>query len=309
MKAAFYHFLAALTRRAGRWVFRFLAGGIAAGYFFFFPVRVAVGVRFYRALFPASGRFLYPLWCTWNQYQHFTHVFLDRLLLEEEGAITCTHEGWEYLEDAVNRGIGGILVMSHLGNWEVASRLLQDRSRQYPGMKLLLYLGEKHREEIERTQKEDLIQSGVKIVTVEEGGGSPADIVEGITFLKAGGLVSMTGDRLWRKDQRSVAVNFLGHEAHLPELPFVFSLLSGAPLFIFFSCRTGKQTYHFRILPPVYVCSEDRGGRAEAIKQTAQFYADSLARTVRRHPFEWFHFEPFLRNRQKNEGRDFPSRK
>jgi lauroyl/myristoyl acyltransferase len=127
MKAAFYHFLVALTKRAGHWVFRFFAGGIAAVYFFFFPARMAVGVRFYRALFPTSGRFLYPLWCTWKQYQHFTHVFLDRLLLGEEGAITCTHEGWEYLEDAVNRGIGGILVMSHLGNWEVASRLLQAR--------------------------------------------------------------------------------------------------------------------------------------------------------------------------------------
>jgi predicted LPLAT superfamily acyltransferase len=164
-------------------------------------------------------------------------------------------------------------------------------------MKLLLYLGKKHREQIERTQKEDLIRSGVKIVTVEEGGGSPTDIVEGISFLKAGGLVSITGDRLWRKDQKSVAVNFLDHEARLPELPFVFSLLSGAPLFIFFACREGEQAYHFRILPPVYVSAGDRARRAEAIQWAAQSYADSLAQTVRRHPFEWFHFEPFLRFR------------
>lgn len=297
MKAAFYRLLAFLNGPAGRRLFRILAGGIAAGYFFLFPARVAVGVRFYRALFPASGRFLHPLRCTWNQYQHFTHVFMDRLLLAEEGAITCTHEGWEHLEEAVGSGAGGILLMSHLGNWEAASRLLQARSRHYPGMRLLLYLGKKHREQIERTQKEDLVRSGVKILAVDEGGGSPADIVEGISFLKAGGLVSMTGDRLWREDQKSVAVDFLGHEARLPELPFVFSLLSGAPLLIFFACRTGRQTYHFRILPPIRVASADRSRRHEAIRQAAQFYADSLVRTLRSHPFEWFHFEPFLRPR------------
>jgi predicted LPLAT superfamily acyltransferase len=293
MKAAFYHFLMGVSKRSGLWIFRFIAWWITSGHFVSFPGRVAVGVRFYRAVFPEKGCG-YHLWCTWNQYHRFSHVFLDRFLLSDEPILTHTHEGWENLEDAVNNQTGGIVLMSHVGNWEIASHLLKSRGRSNPRMKLLLYLGRKHKEQIERTQKESLVRSGVKIIAVEQDGGSPADIVEGIKFLKAGGLVSLTGDRLWHGDQRSVPVTFLGHEAMIPETPFIFALLSGAPLLIFFTYRTDRHTYHFRTLPPEYVRAKDRSHRNEAIRKAAQSYADHLAETVRQHPFEWFHFEPFI---------------
>jgi predicted LPLAT superfamily acyltransferase len=113
--------------------------------------------------------------------------------------------------------------------------------------------------------------------------------------------VSLTGDRIWRKDQRSIAVRFLGHEAFIPETPFIFAMLSGAPLYIFFAFQMGKQTYHFQILSPEYVQAKDRKDRKEAIGKAAQAYADSLEDMVRRYPFEWYHFEPFLGRRLDEE--------
>jgi len=293
MKAAFYRFMIDSSRRLGLWVFRFFTWWITAGHFLFFPGRVAVGVRFYGAVFPERGRW-YHLWCTWRQYHRFSHVFLDRIFLSDDITLTHTHEGWEYLEDAVNRQTGGIVLMSHVGSWEIASHLLKARGSQNPRMKLLLYLGQKHKEQIERIQKESLIRSGVRIIAVEQEGGSPADLLEGIKFLKNGGLVSLTGDRLWREDQRSIPVKFFGHEAFIPETPFIFALLSGAPLLIFFTYRSERQTYHIKTLPPEYVRVKDRSQRAEAIKKAAQSYADHLEETVRQHPWEWFHFEPFI---------------
>jgi predicted LPLAT superfamily acyltransferase len=222
---------------------------------------------------------------------------MDRFLIFDEHNVTITHEGWEFLEDAVNRKAGGIILMSHVGNWEIAAHTLKVRGRNNQGMKLLLYLGQKHKDQIERTQKESLVQSGVKIIVAEENTVSPADIIEGINFLKAGGLVSLTGDRIWRKDQRSLPVRFLGHEAFLPETPFIFALLSGTPLYLFFAFRTGKQKYHFQILPPQYVHAKDRNDRQEVIRRAAQLYADRLLEMVRQHPFEWYHFEPFIGQR------------
>ncbi len=295
MKDVFYKLLIALSKRMGLWVFQVMAWFVATGYFILFPGRVAVSVHFYRSLFPAKGR-VYCLWCAWRQFHNFTYVYIDRFLLLDEKDIAVTQEGWEFLEDAVNRNEGGIILMSHVGNWEIAAHMLRIQGRNNPRMKLLLYLGQKHKDQIEHTQKESLVASGVKIIVVEENGGAPTDIVEGINFLKAGGLVSLTGDRLWRKDQRSVPVRFLGHEAYLPETPFVFALLSGTPLFIFFAFRTGRKTYRFKTLPPLYVRAADRSERQEAINKAAQFYADRLEEEVRRHPFEWFHFEPFLGN-------------
>jgi predicted LPLAT superfamily acyltransferase len=293
MKDIFYRGLIALSNRIGLWVFRLMAWFIASGYFFLFPGRVAVSLRFYRALFPSRG-LLYHLRCAWRQYHNFTNVYLDRFLILADHNVTITPKGWEFLDDALNRKVGGIILMSHVGNWELAAHMLNMRGRNNPEMKLLLYLGQKNKDQIEHTQKESLVQSGVKIIVAAENGGSPADIIEGLNFLKAGGLVSLTGDRIWRKDQRSIPVRFLGHEAFLPETPFIFALLSGAPLFIFFGYRMGKHAYHFQILPPEYVHTKDRKGRQEAIGRAAQFYADRLEEMVRKCPFEWFHFEPFI---------------
>ena len=294
MKDRFYRILMALSKGTGLWLFRFGAWGVATGYFFFFPARVAVSIRFYGALFPSRSS-AYHLFCAWKQFHRFTHVFLDRFLLSEDHPLYFTHEGWEYLEDAVKRRTGGILLMSHLGNWELAAhRLLQSGEQSLPGMKLLLYMGRKHKEQIEQRQKEDLAARGIKIIVVEREGNAPVDIVEGINFLRNGGIVSLTGDRLWREDQRSVAVKFLGHVALLPESPFVFALLSRTPLLIFFAYRVGKQSYHCKVLPPIHVAAKDRKDRQRAIREAAQAYADGLEETVRQHPFAWFHFEPFI---------------
>jgi predicted LPLAT superfamily acyltransferase len=118
--------------------------------------------------------------------------------------------------------------------------------------------------------------------------------VEGIRFLQAGGVVSMTGDILWRSDQPKVRVTFLGHDAYLPEAPYVFALVSGAPLFVFFAFRTGKNRYRFITSDPIGIRVASRKDRAQAIAGAAQQYADLLEKMLREHPFEWYHFERFI---------------
>ncbi len=295
MKDAFYKALIILSRRSGLWVMRFFTWWIATGYFVLFPKRLAVSLRFYRAVFPDKGIF-HALCCSWQQYHNFSRNFLDRVKLFHDKDMTrnYTSEGFDLLEEAVNSKTGGVILMSHTGNWEVAAHRLKAKGRDNPRMKLLLYMGEKNKEQIEKTQKESLARSGVRIIAVGEDGGSPADILDGVQFLKEGGLVSLTADRVWQEKQRSVAVRFSGHEARLPEAPFIFALLSGSPLFIFFTFRTGKDTYHCQILPLDYVKVENRKERGAAIRKAAQAYAESLEEMVRQHPGEWFHFEQFI---------------
>lgn len=299
MKGAFYRALITLSRRGGLWIVRFFTWWVTTGYFVLFPARLSVSLRFYRAVFPPKG--IFPaLCCAWKQYHNFSRVFLDRIAMSGQDALSrTTHEGWELLEQAVNNKTGGIILMSHQGNWEVASHLLKARGRDNPNMNLLLFMGQKHKEQIERTQKEDLSRNGVRIVAVSEDGGSPVEILDAVNFLKQGGLVSLTADRIWHAGQRSIAVRFFGHEARLPEAPFIFALLSGAPLFLLFTNRTGKDTFHFRILPLDFVRAENRKEREAVIRRAAQAYADRLAETVRQYPGEWFHFEQFIGERIK----------
>ncbi|MDA8125216.1 MAG: lysophospholipid acyltransferase family protein [Deltaproteobacteria bacterium] len=293
MKDWFYRCLAVLARRFGSWIFLLAAWHVATGYFFLFPRRVAVSVRFYRRLFPERPR-RHALWCAWRQYHHFVHVFLDRFRLGEGEAIEATCEGWDHIIDAARSGRGGIILMSHVGSWEIAAQLLSRKGAGEPGMKLLLYLGAKHKEQIEKRQKKSVAKSGIRVISVPEAGGSATDILEGLNFLREGGLVSLTGDRLWGRDQKTVTVKFAGGQARLPAIPYLLAMMSGAPLLFFFGYRTGPSRYHLITQPPLYVTAASRADRDPAIERAAQSYADQLAETVRSHPYEWYHFTPFL---------------
>ena len=291
----FYRILLFLARMFGAWAFDLIAKGIAAGYFFFAPRRVMISVRFYRALFPHRAR-AYHFWCTWKQFQNFTSVYLDRYRFHEVGDISFTNEGWEHIENALDRKTGGIILMSHLGNWEIAAHLIKQKREKTP---LVLFMGQRAKAHIESLQKEDLRRRGIRIVAAEKNWGTSFDLLEGLRFIQAGGLVSMTGDQIWDSSRRAVSVSMLGHEVHLPETPHLLAMLSGAPLIVFFSRRTGKKRYHLKMSEPRYIEKASRQHRAEAIRKSAQGYADLLEAHLRGNPLEWYHFKPFLGPRLK----------
>jgi predicted LPLAT superfamily acyltransferase len=216
---------------------------------------------------------------------------MDRFFQSEIKDLTYTINGKTHVSSLLSRKAGGILLMSHMGNWEVAAHLLR---KALPGLQLMLYMGIRSREEIEKIQKQSVRERGINVIGIDEGGGSPFEIVEAIGFLRAGGFVSMAGDRIWRENQRTVGGVFLGHRVRLPEAPFVLALVSGAPLIAFFAFRTGNGRYEVSAMPPLFVRALTRDQRSGAISQAAQCYLDHLASALARHPFQWYHFDDFL---------------
>ena len=276
-----------LSHKLGLWFFRTLSWFIATGYFFLFPLRVKESVRFYRALFPERG-FAYALYCAWKQFHNFTDVYTHRFIPWAGEKAEFVREGWEHLDEAVAAKTGAIVVMSHIGNWELAAERLNRK-----GLPIMLYLGAKHKEQVEGIQKEKLAQKGIRIVATDEKEKSPFALLEGINFLREGGIVSMTGDRLWG-DQSYVTVDFLGHEARLPDTPHLFALMTGAPLMTFFVYQNAAGTYHIKVSKGRKVVAATRADRKKAVLESVQIYADDLACFAWDHPFEWHHFESFL---------------
>lgn len=299
MKSIFYQILIILSNLLGDWFFSLVSKGIASGYFMFFPKRVAVGVRFYRALFPGKNRWFY-LWCTWRQYQNFTSVYLDRYLARRPGDIRYQAEGAEHIDNALETRKGGVILMSHLGNWDAAAHLL---ARQWSDIRLMIYMGRRDREDIEQIQKESLTESGIQVVAVDMDAASPFDIVEGVRFIRQGGLVILAADILWHKEQRFAAAEFLGHEIRLPVAPHVMAMLTGAPLYVFFNFRLRNRHYRFELSAPFHLETASRQERDAVIRKSVQRYAALLEQALRRHPFEWYHFEPFLEKRLEESDR------
>jgi predicted LPLAT superfamily acyltransferase len=287
-RSDFYKLLVASANVLGPWLFAVVSRIVAVG-FFLTPGRIKESRRFYALLFPSKGR-LYHLFCTFRQFQNFTTIHYDRYLGNKGRATTFTAEGQEQLESILGRS-GAILLMSHFGNWEMAARLLMRQRRE---LRLLLYMGIKEKEGVEKTQKEELRRSGVRIIGADQNGGSPFAVVDGIRLLKEGGIVSMTGDIVWQKGQRCLPVSFLGGTAYLPETPFVFSMVSGAPIYVFFAFRLGTNSYQFTFSEPITVTATARDERKKAIADAAQRYADLLGEALRRHPLEWYHFDRFV---------------
>ena len=288
MKTLFYRFLTALARRFGLAPVRLLARGVAAGYFFLFPARVAVARRFYQDLFPHRGP-LFALYCTWRQYLDFSNRFVDRLRLQGIGSLTYRFEGLERLTEALAAGRGAVLLMSHLGDWEVAARLLK---QDLPGLELMLYMGARPGEQIEGMQKDTLDRSGIRIVGVAPRDGAPLEIVKALGFLRGGGFVSMAADLVWHAAQPTVPVLFLGRRIKLPRAPYHLALVSGAPLFVFFALREAPGRFVFQARKIPLAPKDAPAGREAAACRAAQAYADLLAETVRRYPFQWHHFAP-----------------
>ncbi len=288
MTGFWYTLLVRVAGLCGSWLFVLTSRIIAAGFFVISP-RVAESRRFYAALYPEKGR-LYQLYCTFHQYQNFTSIHLDRYLASHGKTTTYTSQGLEKLDAVIGRQ-GGILLMSHLGNWEMAATLLK---KQRTNLQLLLYMGVKEKEGVERLQKDDLRRSGVTIIGVDQTDNSPFSAVETFRVLRSGGLVSIAGDIVWRSDQRKVRVTFLGRDAYLPGAPFIFALLSGAPLFVFFAFRVGRNSYHMPLAGPIFIQAKCRQERQRAIEEAAQQYADLMEKALRQHPFEWYHFDRFI---------------
>ena len=179
--------------------------------------------------------------------------------------------------------------MSHVGIWEVAAHLLRQE-----GVKLMLFMGERQREQVEKIQKSDLQKGGVEVVVTSADSEATFSAVEGLRFIKGGGIVSFAGDRLWSESQRSVEVQFLGRKVKLPAGPHMFAMATGAPLFIFFALRTSRGHYHLVAYGPRHVKAASRSDRWPAVERSAQEYANMLEDVVRRFPTHWYHFEQFL---------------
>ncbi len=290
MKALFYRYLTRATKLLGPWFFVLVAKSIATGYFLLCADRRSTSRDFYAVLFSGQSRTSHYL-AAWKQFRNFTHVYLDRFIQREVRNLDYTIQGREHVVAVHEQKKGGILLMSHMGNWEIAAHLL---TKVLPDLKLLLYMGVRDKEEIEKIQKQSVRRDGIRVIGVDQNGGSPFDIVEGIRFLQNGGFVSMAGDVIWRADQRTISGTFLNRRVHIPEAPFALALVSGAPIIVFFAFRTPTGQYRFSAHQPIYVVAPTRNDRAAAIRAAAQAYLNRLEAALRRHPFEWYHFSDFL---------------
>jgi len=288
MKAFFHKMLIRVSFLLGSWFIRFFAWWIATGYFLFRPPRRRSSLRLYRAIFTDRGRW-YHLYCVWRQFHSFAATYADRIEVDRKKGVTISTEGKEGIIEAARRGSGGIVLMSHLGNYEVAARAFEEI-----GLKHLMIMGEKEARQVALDQRETLSSRGITILVATGEGDSVFGGLEAINFIKEGGFVSLSGDLTWTKQRSLLPVRLFGQEVVLTSAPHLLGLISGAPLFILFTFRVKRGMHKIIISPPRELKTSSRSEQNKTLQASAQIYANALEEKVREHPFQWYIFEPFF---------------
>lgn len=295
MMVLFYRFMRFIGGfRPGAYIAEFVTWCITTCYFLLPRPQVKLSMDFYRALFPGRSRLFY-LACAWRQFHHFSTVFTDRLFIDASGVSFCESTGWEHILNAHKSGRRGILLMSHIGNWEFAARKLADF-----GINAALFVGSKQAQKIEAQMKNDISGTGIRVISVDENENAPLNVLEMLKYMKDEGFVSMTGDRVWNAEQKAIELPFLGGTVRLPYSPFALAYALKAPIFVFFIIRSGRARYRIEYNAPINLDTRSRSEKEQVITEAARKYLGLYEDAIRRHPDHWYCFEPFLIDRTEN---------
>lgn len=243
-------------------------------------------MNLYRVVFPERS-LLYHLYCSWRQFHSFASTYSERIRIYASPKTLASTTGRENILELARKGKGGVIVMSHMGSYEVAANAFQ----RY-GLRLLILMGEKEAKQVARNQRESMTAKGIHIHVSGDLDGSPFGGLEALKFIREGGFVSLAGDLVWSDQRTRTPVRFFGQEAGFTSAPHLLAMVSGAPLLTMFTYRTGKGTHQIEISVPREVKAPSRSERNGTIQASAQAYAAALEGMIRKHPFQWYVFEP-----------------
>lgn len=168
---------------------------------------------------------------------------------------------------------GGLVSLTaHVGNWELAGRLLAGRAART----IHVVVAEEEARELERWVRRD--GDGVRFVTRSR----PTVSLELVAALRRGEVVAVQGDRALGT-RGDVLIPFLGGPAPFPLGPFLLARAAGVPLVPAFCLLDPDHRYTVKVAEPLIV---QRGGEEDA----ARAWVAVLEAVVRERPTQWFNF-------------------
>jgi lauroyl/myristoyl acyltransferase len=172
--------------------------------------------------------------------------------------------------DAISGGL--VSVTAHVGNWELAGRLMARTSARRTNVVVapgeLPQLGQWVRRD----------GAGVRFIARA----SPRVGLELFAALRRGEVVALQGDRAIGT-RGDVAIPFFGRPALFPLGPFILARAAGVPVVPAFCVLEPDCRYSIRVAPPITV----KEGDEEAAAATWVRVLESL---LRDYPTQWFNF-------------------
>lgn len=223
-------------------------------------------------------------------YRHvlcFARVTFDRLFLVrgEYRPFEVTFRGEEHLRALRDAGRGAILVLAHLGSFEVMRAFSRERSLP---IHVLGYFGNARM--VNAALRELNPAADARLVEIRPD--DPTFVFEVEALVASGALVGTMGDRVGF-DGKAVRVPFLGAPAAFPTGPWLLAAALHCPVYVAFGLYREPNRYELSCELLAERVDLPRAAREEALAALAARYAERLAAACREAPYNWFNFYDF----------------
>ncbi len=250
-------------------------------YFFVFaPGATFSSMQYWRVTHPDAGLFK-RIWLTLKHYYSFGVILLDRLgfeLLSTDG-LKSNSQGFENILEKIKNKQGVILLGSHTGSWEVASK------RIYSDWNINSF----HTVQFAAEKKKALENTPEPVKTIYRNLQAHASL-DIQTLLKSGMPVGMMADR--PTTARFELVPFFGSLLPVDVSPFRVSMALEVPIVFTFGFRKSFKQYDFYALPAKTFSYDNHTTKEEQLYEWAKDFGKTLESFVKKYPYQWFNFFP-----------------
>ncbi len=191
-----------------------------------------------------------------------------------------TVENTTGMRAAFAQGKGLLLILPHMGNWEVAGAVSKDL-----GMPVMSAAENLPNPLITDWFVKVREMAGIDIVLTGRGARATGALMK---RLKEGGTVALLADR--DVTGRGIPVTFFGEETTMPAGPIALAVKTGAPVLVVGSYFEKGAGHRYVVSDPLAM--PDTGTKEEKVAAGVQLLADALEERIRRKPEDWHLFVP-----------------
>lgn len=249
-------------------------------YFLFSPKSSKVLYHFFRR--KLGFGFFTTISKIYRNYYLFGQSLIDRIVVMSgiPNRFTFNFDGEENLHQMAALQKGGLLISSHIGNWEIAGHLLK---RLKARINIVMFDGE------HQQLKQYLIavtgERNANIIVIKNDLSHIYQIQEAFDKNE---LVCMHADR-FLDGVKTIETDFLGEQAKFPAGPFILAHKFKVPVSFVFALKESKLHYHFFSSP----LKEYSGDRNEVPGQILRDFVKEMEIKVKMYPEQWYNYYDF----------------
>lgn len=230
----------------------------------------------------------------YQNYCNLGEMIIDKIAASssDKTLFTFSLDGKDLLEKTARKGQGALLLGAHMGNWEIASSLLNDF-----GVKVNIVLYNANDAKIKQTLDKVQAHENINIITIDDDFSHLIKIKEAFARNE---FVVMHGDR-FIAESTTVTVPFMGQEAKFPVGPMYLALSNQVPLLFVFTLKQSRKHYQFYAKGGnVYHCANGRKQKRIIMNDMVLDYVEHLQKMLIKYPLQWFNYYDFWEEEKEN---------